>query len=656
MSPFFTFIIIGLVHVSCLQGTSSLVIKCGLFSWNKLSTARHAPAIVSPNPHIGSSQRSLPLFRLNYIGSRLSNLQGNINYQDRDYVGERTDSVVVPPNPRQGTHNFTAFLFFDLIIIVDQQTDLSQYLWKKLPIVKSSYMFPCTLFGSKILDRKRVVSNIFQSLADQKITRNDMPQSIHISGCRGSGKTNLLMLMAEQLARSGYEVYFFSDASFCTIEICREFQEILTEQLDLDEPAEKKRKIAVLIDEITPSTSSAIFTTLLKSTHPNLVVLGACVPKFQKTGHTAKFRHQFRMLDIVLKEDDDDFRSLIEDCKQMNVTTPQSTEFLCNSILNECGGHVFPTVAFIERCFRDEEMKRVLQDNSELLATKDARILDKVVYNNSFSDEVVINRCFDLIDDHLTYQIVDRVLSGHDKSGDVETLESLGWWNFDSKGLISDFLYNHLLSTWRNHNSIFGGDRYMNSSNSCEQNAEDVIMAGFELMEERDFQAAKGMVPVENALSFNWAKRVLSVYRNAYLRSQESSKNKGCVDFYLNGFADDIAIEFIRNGCIGSEVAESTQSIDISAHLERFTKPENYGKTKYHWKRFALVNLNMKGNKLVLPLETVYHDRIYTYMHSSNTLYRGKIPIKAPAVGALPCSHPLEGACHTMPHQNPSEV
>ncbi len=62
------------------------------------------------------------------------------------------------------------------------------------------------------------------------------------------------------------------------------------------------------------------------------------------------------------------------------------------------------------------------------------------------------------------------------------------------------------------------------------------------------------------------------------------------------------------------------------------------------------MNLNMKGNKLVLPLETVYHDRIYTYMHSSNTLYRGKIPIKAPAVGALPCSHP-----HTMPHQNPSE-
>ncbi len=108
MSPFINFIIIALVHASCLQGTSSLVIKGGACSRSKLSTARHASTIVSSHPHIVSSQRSLPLFPLQTsIKSHLSNLQGNINYQDRDYTGERTDSVVVSPNLRQGIHDFT---------------------------------------------------------------------------------------------------------------------------------------------------------------------------------------------------------------------------------------------------------------------------------------------------------------------------------------------------------------------------------------------------------------------------------------------------------------------------------------------------------------------------------------------------------------------
>lgn len=88
----------------------------------------------------------------------------------------------------------------------------------------------------------------------------------------------------------------------------------------------------------------------------------------------------------------------------------------------------------------------------------------------------------------------------------------------------------------------------------------------------------------------------------------------GYVDFYVDGYCDH-AVEFIRNATVAN----------CDEHVSRFTLG------KYHWKNFVLVNFAMDSPKVVLPTNEAFHDIFFTYVHSSNTLYRGAKAIKSPA-------------------------
>jgi hypothetical protein len=45
----------------------------------------------------------------------------------------------------------------------------------------------------------------------------------------------------------------------------------------------------------------------------------------------------------------------------------------------------------------------------------------------------------------------------------------------------------------------------------------------------------------------------------------------------------------------------------------------------------------MTNDKITLPRDAVHHDKVFTYVHVSNTLYRGTTPLSSPAVLKLPC-------------------
>jgi hypothetical protein len=99
-------------------------------------------------------------------------------------------------------------------------------------------------------------------------------------------------------------------------------------------------------------------------------------------------------------------------------------------------------------------------------------------------------------------------------------------------------------------------------------------------------------------------------------------------DFYLNGFADT-AIEVMLDATQTADPGSAGQSQDIDKHLERFTSG------KYPWKRYVLFNFAMKGDTPILPMDTSAHDKVYTYVRSTNTLYRGDKRLKSPAIPKL---------------------
>ncbi len=242
---------------------------------------------------------------------------------------------------------------------------------------------------------------------------------------------------------------------------------------------------------------------------------------------------------------------------------------------------------------------------------------DGPLFVNSDVYETVVNRCFDKQLHPELYDIADRVLGGRGTASDVSSLQRIGWWKDD--GIISDFFRNVILSKIGIKRQI-NEPRYLSKTIEPERNAEKVIVTGFELMKHIDFECLErgNKVAIENALSYNWATKVISGFRNAYLRSQEtSSNNKGHVDYYLNGFADT-AIEFIRDATTKTEKAKNVRDTDIDLHLNRFLTKD------YPWKRFAIVNFAISHRKIVLPKDSAHHEKIYTYVHKTNSLYRGE--------------------------------
>lgn len=175
---------------------------------------------------------------------------------------------------------------------------LDRYLWKEAPPVANA-LFPKNQFGQYVLSRKRLLKKLQEEMASQLQHASELSPSIYLSGCHGSGKTSLLHLFARWLKKKGYEVYFFETAA-CIPQGIRVALESLLEG--------KTKKVAVLIDDVNSNPDSDILLPLLHGQYPHLVTIGAGVPRRQ---YSASFNSSWSMADIVLKEEDKDFKKLV---------------------------------------------------------------------------------------------------------------------------------------------------------------------------------------------------------------------------------------------------------------------------------------------------------------------------------------------------------
>ncbi len=162
-------------------------------------------------------------------------------------------------------------------------------------------MFPHNQFGQYILKRERVLKKVKDDISSQQ-RWHDQTQSVYLSGCRGSGKTSLAILLAKDFKAEGYEVHFFKSARDVPQDASLAFKALLKDETKM---------VAVLIDEVASDPEAGLFTTLLKGGYPHLVV-GLAVPRFISPGIAAKFVSVLRLTDLVLELEDDDFQGLME--------------------------------------------------------------------------------------------------------------------------------------------------------------------------------------------------------------------------------------------------------------------------------------------------------------------------------------------------------
>jgi hypothetical protein len=109
------------------------------------------------------------------------------------------------------------------------------------------------------------------------------------------------------------------------------------------------------------------------------------------------------------------------------VTIPELTQAICKVIIKQCGGHTFPTLAFIEHFFTHDAARG-------FLASKMAfrRYFCGPQFAHSSVYDAVRNRYFPQIRNAETEQVAFRVLGGKEEAGDISTVTRLGWWDPDA--------------------------------------------------------------------------------------------------------------------------------------------------------------------------------------------------------------------------------
>lgn len=511
-----------------------------------------------------------------------------------------------------------------------QWSDENQYLKAE------GLYFEEAFFGSFILNRRRIVEEVLDATRTQQLSLPKETTSVYLSGCRGMGKTCDLFLIARELKERGWEVFFFDSADGIPYRAGHEIAAYARKN--------KHKRVAVLVDEVASKPTSHLFVTLLKGKLPNVLVVGAAVPRFLPTGHTAVFRKVLQTSDLVLREEDDDVHTLIAHWQDKHESNPQIVEYVCKYLLHHCGGHVFPILAIMEHFFTNSEAEPFLAGKKEFLKYfHSADFAQTEVYSN------VIQRCFGSWEPG-TLKAMSHVLAGRGESHDVEALYRLGWWDPETGEPLSTLLLNATLDqvppVMRS-----GAVEYVDHNRSWQENLEQVIAVGLRNMEPRDldhtgkipdepvegeviFGKVKHTWPVENALSFKWACQVKAHVPNVRVDFQKSFGSK-CMDFLING-SINAGLEVIRNATRTLKEGTVGQKQDVDDHLERFLSGD------YKVERFALLNFAMESRlKIALPKDANYHDKVYTYVHSTNSLYRGNELIRAPAVAKLPCASPL---------------
>lgn len=317
------------------------------------------------------------------------------------------------------------------LFVRNQVPDLTTYLWEERE--RTSHLFPLFGLGQHVLHRDRLVKMVKAQIAEQRRKYEDVAGSIYVSGCPGSGKSSFLQILAKSLKADDYEVYFFESSGSIPAGAELAFRTLLQD---------RTKKVAVLIDGMGNLPNDALIVELLRGNHPNLVTIGAAVPRYSSS--SVYFTDKLRTADLALKAEDEDFQQLVKRCKDTKATTPELTEAICMDILEHCGGHAFPTLAIIEHLFFvSAGAARALLpcdvNKAEILSSREnfRSFFHGTKFASSDLYETVRSRCFHELEEREAMVVAKRVLTAYDYEDDTKTVQRRGWWDADAGGFIS---------------------------------------------------------------------------------------------------------------------------------------------------------------------------------------------------------------------------
>lgn len=450
-------------------------------------------------------------------------------------------------------------------------------------------------FGPFEVQRKHLVDEIIEYATPQK--------SVHINGCRGSGKTTVLHQIGLRLKSQSKTVFFFDSAT----ELNREpvIQWVKSRIFAREE-------VWFLIDETQSNVEAGLFTLLLKNTRGHkITTIGAGVPEYQSMSQKFKKRIDTDQLfltshQVLVDEGVVQYFESIATAINKAADTDQ-VDLLLEYIRNYVGGHVYPLMWLAEQL-----VPRLAAQNCSIQEV--INFLDSCLFREQEDFVAMVDRILPTVAETniraLLYKIPDP--------NALYDLQRMGFCNKENK-IISQFLFQEFIAKL-SPSLTFPSRLVAGVDGICQ-----LLQFALPHLDWARYMVFGG--PVEDALTVELliilagASQLTTRLFNPELINAGTAARKP--DLYFNTPVDS----FVE--CVLTTANNATEVAKLDEHIARFY-PTTPGGTPYYQignSNFAILNYQQYGDQPLQPgtrfRGQVFDSRVFTFLMSTKEVFLG---------------------------------
>ena len=440
-------------------------------------------------------------------------------------------------------------------------------------------------FGPFVVKRERLMLQIIKEANPR--------QSVHISGCKGAGKTSLLRLIAAELSKSS-DVYYFDNA-FTLNEV--DWENVVSKLI------REGRKAYFIVDEtqnVAACVPSALTKLLRNVSGHQITVVGAGVPEFKTMAASFSVKHTTNEL-FLSKE------ALQEEGIVGYFGATNKTCVILEHVRNHCGGHIFPLL-------RGMELLTKLNSYARMTTEEVIEYYESTHFRLSNEYKAICHRVLPPV----SHEEILPLFHSTNPVGAFDALREKGFVS-DGNKIISQLLLDAYFL-------ILGPPTYQISDlRGGLEGIEQVLLRTLPGLQWNHYDASGG--PIEDALTFE-----LLTLMSRIPQLTTTLYNPKLVDVGTIGRRPDLFINSKVNSfieCILTEGNTKKEKERLDEHIGHFCEKADESKVRYkllHAQDFAVLNYQMTGTVPLNPSDEfsdLFEERVYTFLMATRTIFRG---------------------------------
>ena len=451
-------------------------------------------------------------------------------------------------------------------------------------------------FGPFLVERRELLDEILRTAGPKR--------SVHISGCKGAGKTIVLVRLGQILTANRKLVYYFDNAAL--------FLESET-RWGIRALVGSNQEAYILVDETQNNPGADVWTPLLKNTAGHkITTIGAGVPKFSSMSGSFKTKitadRLFLSSGMLVSE------NVVQYFSSDATTQGQKDQIklLLEHIRSYVGGHIYPMMFLAEQLV------------PAILAGDTAENQVHYLHSSDFRHQQEFIEMVERIVPEINLQVFRALLTTNPDPSSLTELQQHGLIDQDN-AVISQLLFDEYVKS-RTGNAVLH-DHLAHGIPGVQQ----LLKFALPNIQWQQYQLHGG--PIEDALSFELllALSHVSALDTRLFNPKLVNYNAGRKpDLYVNTTVGSYV------ECALTTANTATERKKLDEHISRFYWEDYHDSSKHmappYYRignaEFAVLNFQNYGDEPMEPFDDffrgdIYNERVFTFVMTTKCLYRG---------------------------------